>query len=172
MMTSVKIEKANLSHAEGIAKQANNLKICLHLRRTWPLPYLKEHAIEFINTMDSSDSDHLKTIIYNNEVVGVIGLHKTNEIENEREIGFWIGEAFWGKGITTKAIKLMVKYAFDELKLNRIYSYANVGNEASKYAQINAGFTETGIVTQECKPSEIRDQYTFEYLKEDYFKAL
>lgn len=170
MTTKVHIEKANLSHAEGIAKQANNPKICLHLRNTWPLPYLKEHAIEFINSIDESKGHYLRVIFFNDEIVGVIGLHNTNDTKDELEIGFWIGEDFWDKGITTEAIKLMVQFAFEELKLNRIYSFANVGNEASKYAQLKAGFTETGIINQECKPGEIRDQYTFEYLREDYFK--
>ncbi len=64
------------------------------------------------------------------------------------EIGFWLGESFQGKGLVTKSCGVMIDYAFNELKLNRVEMRCGVENTKSRKIPAKLGFREEGIIRQ------------------------
>jgi len=77
-------------------------------------------------------------------VVGGVGLRDVDG--HKAEIGYWLAEAYWGRGITTEAVKLVVKYCFNRLKLRRLYAYVFPRNQASLRVLFKAGFKKEGLL--------------------------
>ena len=76
------------------------------------------------------------------EFVGGIGVHPQDDIQRlNAELGYWLAEHLWGKGIMTEAIRRMVKYAFENFEIDRIFARPFGSNVASQKALEKAGFT-------------------------------
>ncbi len=101
----------------------NNKKIWDNLRDFIPFPYSLEDAYNFIQ-MTNQENPHLTFAIeLGGRFCGMIGILKQSDIYRlTGEIGYWIGEPFWGKGIATRALKLMTDYGFSKLDLVRIHT--------------------------------------------------
>lgn len=104
-----------------------------------PHPYTEENALNFI---DSSQRDFksLKAVNFaiqykNNEnikrLVGIVSLKNIDSDNNNANVGYWIGEMYWGKGIATESLSLVINYAFSVLGLEEIYAYVYSENKAS-----------------------------------------
>ncbi|MBU1099684.1 MAG: GNAT family N-acetyltransferase [Bacteroidetes bacterium] len=115
-----------------LAKRANNEKVAINLRDAFPNPYTQQDAKEWIELATSSSPETHFAITNNNECIGCIGLTLQEDIfSHSAEIGFWIGEDFWGKGIATLAAKALINYGFIELSLDRIFAYVYSSNIGS-----------------------------------------
>ncbi len=79
---------------------------------------------------------------------GVIGYHRINTENRFGEIGYWLGEAYQGKGIMTQACRAMMVYGFSELKLNRVEIHCALENQKSRAIPERLGFKEEGILRQ------------------------
>ena len=142
----IKLRELHLSDKSHLAKLANNKKIWDNLRDSFPYPYSEKDAELFINLTIEENPKQNFAIDYAGELCGVIGLIIKNDIySNSAEIGYWIGESFWGKGIATTAIELITNYGFEDLKLNRIYAGVFEFNNASMKALENSGYKKEGI---------------------------
>lgn len=86
--------------------------------------------------------------------VGCIGLDKTDLAvnEDEAELGYWIGVPYWGRGLVPEASRELLRYAFEDLKLKRIWCCYGDGNEKSKRAQEKLGFKYQQTVENEYLP--------------------
>jgi ribosomal-protein-serine acetyltransferase len=89
--------------------------------------------------------DKVYTIHYQEQVAGIIGYKTIDRINSRLEIGYWLGEPFQGKGIMTKACKVLVKHAFGEMRMNRIQIKVGVGNQKSSRIPQRLGFRLEGI---------------------------
>lgn len=87
-------------------------------------------------------------IIYEGQLVGVIGFHQVNLEHSQVSIGYWLGDGFQGLGIMTRACRAMVDIAFTEYRLNRVEIRAGVGNRKSRAIAERLGFTEEGVCRQ------------------------
>ena len=106
-----------------IAKLANNDKIWQNLTDRFPRNYTIKDAKEFLETIKQNEQKNTFAITFNNEFCGVISLVPQQDIyKKSAELGYWIGEPFWGKGIVTKAIKIITKYGFENLDIVRIFA--------------------------------------------------
>jgi [ribosomal protein S5]-alanine N-acetyltransferase len=84
------------------------------------------------------------------------------------EIGYWLAEPFWGKGIITQAVKSLTEYAFKKYNFNRIFAGVFEGNKASEKVLQNAGYKLEGIFRKSVfKEGKFLDQYNYSILKED-----
>jgi [ribosomal protein S5]-alanine N-acetyltransferase len=126
---------------DNVAKYANNLEIAKNLTNKFPHPYSTENAKQFIAFATSNKPVHIMAIVVNNEAVGGIGIHPKDDIEcKNAEMGYWLGEPFWGNGIITKAIAQMVDYGFANFDITRIFARPFGRNIASQKALEKAGF--------------------------------
>ena len=129
-----------------MARLANNKKIWNNVRDQFPHPYSEKEAETFIRNQSKDASTVNFAIEYNGEFCGVIGLILQKDVyRNSAETGYWIGEPFWGKGIATKAVELIVAHGFKELKLIRIYAGVFEYNTASMKVLEKNGFQKEGI---------------------------
>lgn len=87
-------------------------------------------------------------IFYRDTLAGIIGFHTIDWANRKVEIGYWLGEAFQGKGLMTKACRAIINYAFLDLGLNKVEIRCATGNSHSNAVPKRLGFTQEGIVRQ------------------------
>ena len=129
---NILLRRLNLSDSEGVALLANNKKISDHLRDIFPHPYGIKDAQYFINSVINEDPQLTFGIECEGQFCGVIGLVPQKDVYcKSAEIGYWLGEPYWGRGIATIALGLIIEYGFKNLHLIRIYTGVFAGNELS-----------------------------------------
>lgn len=89
--------------------------------------------------------EHTFTIRYQGRFAGLVGFRDTDRGNRKTEIGYWLSEPFQGKGITTQSVQALLRFAFEELGMNRIQIRCAVGNLPSKRIPQRLGFTFEGI---------------------------
>jgi len=148
---------------EPVAILCNNKKIWDNVRDFLPYPYTEKHAQEFIRTCRNEDPQVTFAIEYKGDFAGCIGLVKQTDIYKlTAEVGYWIGEPYWGKGIATKSVNLIVDYGFHHLGLVRIFTGVFDFNHASQRVLEKAGFNLEGIAEKSVfKNGLIRDEYRY-----------
>jgi ribosomal-protein-alanine N-acetyltransferase len=116
------------------------------MRDIFPHPYQLTDAEVFINRVSSQEATTVFCIEYNNECVGVIGCFQQSDVYcKTAEIGYWLAEPFWSKGIMTKAVKNICVYIFENFDIVRIYAGVFEWNEPSMKVLQKAGFKYEGI---------------------------
>ncbi|MCL6270619.1 GNAT family N-acetyltransferase [Sansalvadorimonas sp. 2012CJ34-2] len=151
---------------ESLVKNANSASISRYMLDTFPYPYTCEDAEWWIST-GSKIGIH-KAIIHDNQFAGTVGLKsKTAEKRFEAEIGYWLGELHWGKGIAAQAVKLLTEYAFDNTHIQRISAGVFSPNTASMRVLEKAGFHKEAILKQSIyKNNEFYDEHLFVKFRE------
>lgn len=112
----------------------------------WPPHTSVENSREIIKTVLSEEETYAVVPKSENRAVGSIGLMlgDASNLElpkTEGEIGYWIGVPFWGQGLIPEAVKELLRYGFEELKLEKIWCGYFEGNDKSKRVQEKCGFT-------------------------------
>lgn len=163
----VRLRPLRYADRERLTRLANNIKIWNNLRDMFPHPYTLEDADKFIDSVKPQEPQVTFAIEYAFSFAGVIGLVLQPDVyRKSAEIGYWLGEPFWGKGITTTAVKLATQYAFDTLNLNRLYAGVFEGNEASKRVLEKCGYQLEGISKKAVfKKNKLIDEYRFGIVK-------
>lgn len=131
-MDNLKLRPFYPSDYKSIAALANNRLIWENLRDRFPYPYTEEDAKQFIRLVTSYSPTTEFAIDFNGEAIGAAGIILKDDVyEGNGEIGYWIGQDYWGKGIGTKVVAELLRIAFDELKLYRVYAEVFDKNPAS-----------------------------------------
>ena len=153
--------------ASTLAKLANNKKIWDNLRDVMPHPYLAGNAIFFINLVKQEDPQMTFAIEYQGELCGVIGLVAQQDVyKKTAEIGYWIGEPYWNKGIATKAVSLVTSYGFNKLDLLRIHTGVFEYNIASMKVLEKCGYKKDGVFEKAVlKNGNIWDEHRYSIIK-------
>lgn len=129
----------------SLVKFANNEHIAQFMTNRFPHPYTTENGKIFIESATNDFPFNIFAIDINGEAVGGIGLHLQADIQcRNAELGYWLGEPFWGKGIITKAVRQMVDYGFLTWDIDRIFARPFGTNTGSQKVLEKAGFTLEG----------------------------
>ena len=143
----IHLRKPEKEDASQIARLMNNRNIWNNLRDFVPHPYQEKDALEFISNCQNEDPSVTFAIEYESQLCGVIGLILQKDVFRvSAELGFWIGEPYWGRGIATAAIKEMVNYGFKTFDLRRMYAGVFEGNIGSMRALEKAGFEKEAVL--------------------------
>jgi [ribosomal protein S5]-alanine N-acetyltransferase len=172
----VSLRKLDLSDKEKIASMANNKNVWDNLTDIMPHPYSEDDAVSFIRMATSSKSNHIFGIEYDGELCGVIGLHSQPDVFRlSAEIGYWLGEDYWHKGIAGYAVRIAVIYGFETLGLERIFASVYDFNTASRRVLEKSGFIFEGrsrksviknnVILDDLRYSIIREDINDDYLK-------
>lgn len=151
-----------MSDVHTLSVSANNPKIWENLRDTFPYPYNESNAVEFIELVNKS-RDLILGIEIEGDIAGVAGiLRKTDVHRLNGEIGYWLAEKYWNKNIMTKVIGDVMKIAFEDLQLRRVYAEVFSGNEASFRVLEKNGFKLEAVIKENIiKNNQIKDTYLF-----------
>ena len=108
----------------------------------WPPHTSVENSREIIRTVLSAPETYAVCLKENGKPIGSVGLHRNDlaEQDDEYELGYWIGKPFWGQGLIPEASREMLRYAFEDLGMNRIWCGYYDGNEKSRRVQEKLGF--------------------------------
>jgi RimJ/RimL family protein N-acetyltransferase len=160
------LRKWKYSDLKNLVKNANNLNIACNMRDGFPNPYTVEAGKQWIKFAGNSDA--IFAITVNNEAIGSIGLNIGEDIERiSAEVGYWLGEDYWGKDIVSSALKCIVEYGFNELNLERIFAVPLEQNIASRRVLEKNGFILEGILRKSViKSSKIYNQALYAIIKE------
>ncbi len=147
----------------SLVKHANNFEIAKNMMDTFPHPYTKEEGEKFLYMVISKDPPLILAIDVDGEAVGSIGLHPQNDIMRKNgELGFWLAEPYWGKGIISKAIKEMSDYCFKKFDIERIFARPFGTNIASQKALEKAGYKlEAHLENTLYKNEEYQDELIY-----------
>jgi len=149
--------------APSLARHGNNRSIWLNLRDRFPHPYTEAVAREYIAYNQTIERPVSFAIEVDGEAVGGISLRPGTDIERRTaEMGYWLGEKLWGRGIATAAIKLLTQYGLEECDLDRIFAVPFVHNVASCRALEKAGYEREALMRKSAiKDGVVLDQYLY-----------
>lgn len=159
-----------LEDAAALQKQADNPGIACFLFDRFPSPYTLTDAINFIRLRMADEIQTKFAIVVNGELAGVIGIDFREDIYRKAPlIGYWLGEQYWGDGMMTKAVKLVVDYAFTNLDIERLQAGILGNNPASMRVLEKAGFKKEGILRNGIfKKGVILDEHVYGITKSDW----
>lgn len=131
--------------AESLVRYANNRNIWRNLRDRFPHPYTIDDATSWIGRCVVESPAVNLAIATPDEAIGAIGVVLRTDVESRSaEIGYWLGEPFWGRGIATSAVRAVADYAFSTFDLVRLDAVVFGWNAASARVLEKAGFTLEG----------------------------
>lgn len=143
------LRKWRLSDAKDLAAALSNERILRNLRDGLPFPYTEQDAHDYIEKMLSSDenSTFAYAITVDGRVVGSIGAFRQSNIHRQTaELGYYLAQAYWGRGIMTSAIRQLCRILFDTTDILRIYAEPFAYNTGSRRALEKAGFRYEGTM--------------------------
>jgi [ribosomal protein S5]-alanine N-acetyltransferase len=146
--------------AESLQRHANNRNVSIHLRDRFPFPYELENARTFLGWLAGQPSPTVWAIEVGGEAVGGIGIELRSDVERvSAEIGYWLGEQVWGRGVATEALRAVTADAFTRYDLTRIFAVPFADHVASIRVLEKAGYEREGVMRQSAiKDGRVRDQ--------------
>lgn len=163
----IRLEDIKLTPSDVIQQLANSYAIAKNLRDVFPHPYTIEDAVSFLELASNGSLGYILGIYDNNTFVGCCSLIPQHDVYRiNAEIGYWIGESYWGKGYATEAVKLLIDSAFDELDLLRVYAYVFEYNTGSMRVLEKVGFEKEAIIKYSIiKEGKVFDEHLYSIRK-------
>lgn len=166
-----RIRKWELSDAKDLAAVFSNKKVQDNLRDGLPYPYTEQDGKDFISAMLSAEEygTFAFAITVDNIVIGSIGIFRQGNIHRQTaELGYFIAEKYWGKGIMTEAVKQICEYVFANSDIIRIYAEPFAYNIGSCRVLEKAGFQYEGTLRSNAvKNGKVIDMKMYSLLKEE-----
>ncbi len=155
----------------SLVKHANNRKIWRNVRDRFPYPYTFKDAEIWVRVAGADRNTINLAIEFEGQAVGGTGIvFKQDVYRRSAEIGYWLGEAYWNRGIATRAVKALTTYVFtqDQFDINRIYAGIFEYNTASARVLEKAGYQmEARLRKSVTKDDKTVDELVFAILKDD-----
>jgi [ribosomal protein S5]-alanine N-acetyltransferase len=157
-----------MDDASPLARYANNRMIWSNLRDAFPNPYTRDDAALFIARAQQKEPRTAFAIASKIEAIGSIGLMPGQDVHRfTAELGYWLAEPFWGKGIMTEAVRALSEYALNELGFCRIFAEPYTTNLASARVLEKSGFVLEGILHASVfKDGRTLNQFLFAKVKQ------
>jgi RimJ/RimL family protein N-acetyltransferase len=154
--------------AESVARYADNRKIWINLRDAFPHPYTLKDARSFINNSLARNPETFFCIAHDDTAIGSIGFSVHSDVERfNAEIGYWLAEPFWDRGIMTRVLKAVTEYAISSHHLHRIYALPYEWNSASMRVLEKVGYKCEGRMRHSAfKDGQFIDQFLFAFIPE------
>ena len=157
--------------AQDIYKNIQDKRIAKYTLHV-PWPYTLKHAHQFIEKSQEhrkKQTEYTWGIELNKEIVGVISLMRISHEHQKAEMGYWLGKGCRSKGIMTEAGKLVLKFGFKKMKLNKIYAFTFTDNPCSKRVMQKLKMKQEGLMRADVKRhGKFRDDLYFGILKKEF----
>jgi [ribosomal protein S5]-alanine N-acetyltransferase len=154
--------------AESVALNANSINVSKYLHDRFPYPYSLKDALEFIEVFIPAAAGRIFAIDVDGAAVGAIGLHlQKDEYRMNAELGYWLGESYWNKGIITSAINKITTFGFENLDINKIYAKVFEANKVSCIVLVKNGYKlEAQLVNNAIKNGKYTDELIYTKFRE------
>ena len=169
-MDKCKIRRWLKDDFSTLAKYLNNKKIWDNCRDNLPYPYSESDAQQFIRFVLNQSEQNNYCIEVNQEAVGNISFSRGIDVERyNAELGYWLAEPYWGKGIMTQMLVLAIRSYFSHTDVIRVYANVYAGNMPSMRVLEKVGFRKCGIHRNAYfKNGNFLDCHCYELLKADF----
>ena len=159
----LKVRTWRKSDLDALLRHANNPKIAANLRDQFPYPYTRRDAIDFLNYARDMDIPTSFAVEYSGEAIGGIGIRVGSDITRlSAEMGYWLSEAYWGRGLMTRAMQAASDWAFDYYKVVRLFATVFPQNVGSMRVLEKAGFEREAVLRRSAvKNGVILDQVLY-----------
>jgi RimJ/RimL family protein N-acetyltransferase len=153
---------------DRLVRYGNNRKIWRNLRDRFPSPYTREAGEAWISYNLIENPQTTFVIAIDDELIGSIGVILGSDIyARSGEIGYWIGEEYWGRGIATQALRAFAPWAFAQFNLMRLWAAVFVENVGSARALEKAGFTREAHFRQAAvKEGRVLDEWVYSRVRD------
>ena len=154
---------------DAIVRHANNRKVSLNLRDRFPYPYTDRDARNWLDAVIGLEPETNFAIDVAGEAVGGIGYTMQYDVaRRSAEIGYWLGEDFWGRGIATESLIAVTNHAFANHDLCRVFAHVFDWNQASARVLEKAGYAFEGRMRKSVtKEGQTIDQLMFAMIREE-----
>ncbi len=165
----IRLQDITQTSSEEIQRLANNHAIAINLRDAFPYPYTIEDAATFLELAANGVLGKVYGVYDGDIFVGCCSLIPQQDVYRlNAEIGYWIGEPYWGKGYATEVVKLLLNVAFEELNLSRVYAAIFEYNVASMRVLEKSGFKKEAIIKSSIiKEGKIFDEHLYSIRKDE-----
>ena len=148
-MTSFVLRPWRRADIEAVAEAADNPNIAANLRNIFPSPYTLADAEWFVEDCIAQGETRqlMRAIAVNGRAAGSISVSRKDDVyEKSAELGYWLAEDYWGRGIMTEAVRQICREAFDRFDILRIFAEPFAENLGSRRVLEKAGFTCEGTM--------------------------
>lgn len=158
-----------MDDARRLARWADNPRVAAFLRDRFPQPYTLADAKRWIRVARAGEPLTHFAIEVDGQAVGGVGFNVLDDVDRRTaEIGYWIAEPFWGRGIATAVLEGVTAYAFERFDLARIQARVFEGNEASRRVLEKAGYVcEARLRRSVTKGGRTIDSYLYALVREE-----
>jgi ribosomal-protein-alanine N-acetyltransferase len=165
-LTSCRVRPWESGDVASLARHANNRRIWMHLRDRFPHPYTTSDAAQFIRRARGVTLQTSFAIEVEGEAAGGIGFLLQTDVERvSSEIGYWLGEPFWGRGICTEALRAVTDRAIRDHGLTRMFALPFAHNHASCRVLEKAGYALEGHLHRSAvKDGVVVDQKLYAFI--------
>jgi len=166
---NISLRPLKMKDKEAIALLVNNKKLWDNLRDIVPHPYSLKDAEFYIGMMTADGAPPTFAIEYEGQFTGVIGLVPQSDVyKKTAEIGYWLGEPYWGKGMMSEAVNLITNYGLNELGFIRIHAGIFEYNIGSMKVLEKCGYQKDGIFKKSIfKNNKIWDEHRYSIVREN-----
>lgn len=154
----------------SLVRYANNRKIWMSLRDAFPHPYTEASAEAFLEMVGRQDPVTFFAIATSDEAIGGIGVSIGADVHRRTaELGYWLAEPFWGRGIVSEAVSAFTDYAFDQFDLVRIHAEPYAVNAASCRVLEKSGYVAEGLMRSNAiKDGRLLDQWLYAKVRDTF----
>src|SRR5262245_39063213 len=153
---------------DDLVRHANNRKVWLQLRDRFPHPYTRADADAWLVHALAERPESNFAIALDDAVVGGIGFERGGDVERlSAEVGYWLGEEVWGRGLATAALRAVTRHAFEAHGLQRLFAAVFAGNLASARVLEKVGFVREGVLRRSAvKDGVVLDRFLYAMVRE------
>ena len=163
LLPSCEVRSWQATDGPSLVTHANNRKVWANLRDRFPHPYTTRDGQTFIKQARSMRPETFFAIAVSGEACGGIGFALQSDVDRvSAEVGYWLGEAYWGRGIATDALIAVSQYAIETHGLTRLFAVPFAYNLASCRVLEKAGYVlEARLRRSAVKDGAIVDQFQY-----------
>ena len=155
---------------DAIVKHANNPRVARHLRERFPQPYTRPDAVDWIRHTKEYEPGTILAIATSEEAIGGVSLNRQDDVyRHSAELGYWLAEPYWGRGIATRAVRATCGVGFQDQDLARIFACVFEENIRSCRVLEKTGFTLEGVHRKAVfKNGALTDEKMYALLREEW----
>ena len=169
----IELREMRIEDAADLAAAMNNKRVQDNLRDGIPFPYSEKDAVDFMSTAQAAEKNtqYVLAITYGEKVIGNIGVFRKENVHRlTAELGYFIAEPYWGKGIMVEAVRQMCAYIFKNTDIVRIFAGVYTYNEASGRVLEKANFHLEGVLRKNVfKNGQIIDMKLYSILRDEWW---
>ena len=166
------LRRFRVTDKSRLVELANNPRVSSNLRDAFPYPYTQDDADQWFKTALNQQQQHIFAIAQSDQLIGGIGFHPLDDVyRHTAELGYWLGEPYWGKGIMSRAVAVIVQLVFTTTDLTKLFAGVFSNNPASAAVlEKNSFYFEGRLRNAVVKRGKVLDELRYGLLREEWEK--